>query len=153
MRDTPTIWDPCPVAFDPQPNRHEPEVFRAYFAEQLASGGALIVLDAQTGEAIGLSRYHGYDQERSEVEIGWTFLARRYWGGVYNRELKDLMLAHAFRFVDNVVFLVGPENIRSRRAVEKIGAVEIGMRRGADGRPSVAYRIQAADFSSALRRP
>lgn len=144
----PLIWEQ-----HPQPNRHEPEVFRAYFTEQLASGGALIVLDPQTGEAIGLSRYHGYDRERSEVEIGWTFLARRYWGGVYNRELKDLMLVHAFRFVDNVVFLVGPENMRSRRAVEKIGAVEIGMRPGADGRPSVAYRIEAADFSSALPSP
>jgi len=144
----PLIWEQ-----HPQPNRHELEVFRAYFAEQLASGGALIVHDAETGEAIGLSRYHGYDPERSEVEIGWTFLARRYWGGVYNRELKDLMLAYAFRFVDNVVFLVGPENIRSRRAVERIGAVETGMRPGADGRPSVAYRLAADDFSSGLRNP
>ena len=132
----PLIWEQ-----HPQRNRHEPEVFGAYFADQLASGGALIVHDAETGEAIGLSRYHGYDPEGSEVEIGWTFLARRCWGGVYNRELKDLMLTHAFRFVDNVVFLVGPENIRSRRAVEKIGAVEIGMRPGADGTPSVAYRL------------
>jgi len=132
----PLIWEQ-----HPQQNRHEPEVFGAYFADQLASGGALIVHDAETGEAIGLSRYHGYEAERSEVEIGWTFLARRCWGGLYNRELKELMLAHAFRFVDNVVFLVGPENIRSRRAVEKIGAAEIGMRPGADGTPSVAYRI------------
>jgi RimJ/RimL family protein N-acetyltransferase len=132
----PLIWEQ-----HPQRNRHEPEVFRGYFAEQLASGGALIVLDAQTGEAIGLSRYHGHDAERSEVEIGWTFLVRRCWGGAYNRELKDLMLGHAFLSVDSVVFLVAPENTRSRRAVEKIGAVEIGTRPGADGTPSVAYRI------------
>ena len=132
----PLIWEQ-----HPQRDRWKPEVFRGYFADQLASGGALIVHDAQTGETIGLSRYHGYDADESEVEIGWTFLVRRCWGGVYNRELKDLMLAHAFRFVDNVVFLVGPENMRSRRGVEKIGAVEIGTRPGADGRPSVAYRI------------
>lgn len=132
----PLIWEQ-----HPQRNRHEPEVFGGYFADQLASGGALIVHDAKTGETIGLSRYHGYDAERSEVEIGWTFLVRRCWGGAYNRELKDLMLAHAFRFVDNVVFLVAPENMRSRRGVEKIGAVEIGMRPGADGTPSVTYRI------------
>ena len=94
----PLIWEQ-----HPQRNRHEPEVFRGYFAEQLASGGALIVLDAQTGEAIGLSRYNGHDAERSEVEIGWTFLVRRCWGGVYNRELKDLMLGHAFLSVDSVV--------------------------------------------------
>lgn len=132
----PLIWEQ-----HPQRDRWKPDVFRAYFADQLASGGALIVHDAKTGETIGLSRYHGYDPGRSEVEIGWTFLVRRCWGGVYNRELKDLMLAHAFRFVDNVVFLVAPENVRSRRGVEKIGAVEIGTRPGADGTPSVAYRI------------
>jgi RimJ/RimL family protein N-acetyltransferase len=132
----PLIWEQ-----HPQRNRHEPEAFRAYFADQLGSGGALIVLDPETGEAIGLSRYHGYDAGRSEVEIGWTFLVRRCWGGVYNRELKDLMLAHAFETVDSVVFLVAPENARSRRAVEKISAEEIGMRPGADGTPSVAYRI------------
>jgi RimJ/RimL family protein N-acetyltransferase len=132
----PLIWEQ-----HPQPDRWRREVFDGYFADQLDSGGALLVLDAQTGEAIGLSRYHGFDADRSEVEIGWTFLVRRCWGGVYNRELKDLMLDHAFRYVDNVVFLVAPENTRSRRAVEKIGAVEIGMRPGADGQPSVAYRI------------
>jgi RimJ/RimL family protein N-acetyltransferase len=132
----PLIWEQ-----HPQRDRWKPEIFRGYFADQLASGGALLVLDAQTGETIGLSRYHGYDAERSEVEIGWTFLVRRCWGGVYNRELKALMLAHAFRFVDNVVFLVAPENLRSRRGVEKIGAVEIGVRPGADGMPSVAYLI------------
>lgn len=133
----PLIWEQ-----HPQRDRHEPDVFRAYFAEQLASCGALIVLDARTGEAIGLSRFHGYDEERSEVEIGWTFLARVYWGGVYNRELKDLMLSHAFRFVEHVVFLVDPQNMRSRRAVEKIGAVEIGTRPGVGPRASVAYRIE-----------
>jgi N-acetyltransferase len=135
----PLIWEQ-----HPQRDRHEPEVFRTYFAEQLASGGALIVLDARTGEVVGLSRYHGHDPERGEVEIGWTFLVRRCWGGLYNRELKDLMLAHAFRFVDSVVFLIAPDNTRSRRSVEKIGAVEIGTRPGADGRPSVAYRIGRA---------
>lgn len=132
----PLIWEQ-----HPQRDRHEPDVFRTYFAEQLASGGALLVLDARSGETIGLSRYHGYDPERSEVEIGWTFLVRRCWGGAYNRELKDLMLAYAFESVDHVVFLVAPGNTRSRRSVEKVGAVEIGTRPGADGTPSVAYRL------------
>ncbi|MGB5249420.1 MAG: GNAT family N-acetyltransferase, partial [Gammaproteobacteria bacterium] len=58
-----------------------------------------------------------------EVEIGWTFLSRDYWGGSYNAEIKQLMLEHAFSFVDTVVFWVGETNFRSRRAVEKIGGV------------------------------
>lgn len=137
----PLIWEQHPAQ-----DRHEPAVFRAFFDDQLASGGAVIVLDARTGDAIGLSRFHGYDGERSEVEIGWTFLARPYWGGVYNRELKDLMLRHAFRFVENVVFIVDPQNMRSRRAVEKIGAVPIGSRPDGYGRPGVAYLIDASTF-------
>jgi RimJ/RimL family protein N-acetyltransferase len=116
------------------------------FAEQLASGGALVVSDRATGAVVGMSRFHGYDAARSEVEIGWTFLARSHWGGVANGELKRLMLGHAFRVVRHVVFLVGPENLRSRRAVEKLGAVEIGMRHDAAGHESVAYRLDAAAF-------
>ena len=86
------------------------------------------MLDAPTREVIGTSRYHDYDPVRSEVEIGWTFLARRCWGGTYNGELKRLMLDHAFRFVETVLFVVAPGNIRSQRAVEKLGAVRAGTR-------------------------
>jgi N-acetyltransferase len=88
-------------------------------------------------------RLDDYDEQRGEVEIGWTFLARSHWGGTYNRELKDLMLAHAFRFVRNVVFLIGPDNLRSQRAVEKIGATRSGSRPDAYGRESFVYRISA----------
>jgi RimJ/RimL family protein N-acetyltransferase len=118
-------------------------VFRPYFDALLASGEALVAIDRATGAVVGMSRFHGYDPKRSEVEIGWTFLARSHWGGTYNRELKDLMLRHAFRFVRSVVFLVSPDNMRSRRAVEKIGGVLVGTRPDADGRPSVAYRIES----------
>src|SRR5437667_5601522 len=89
------------------------------------------------------SRFHGYDKEKSEIEIGWTFLARSHWGGVFNREMKQLMLGHAFRFVDNVIFLVGPRNLRSRRAVEKIGGVRVGSRLDGGGHDSLVYQITA----------
>jgi hypothetical protein len=67
---------------------------------------------------IGFSRYHGYDEKRCEIEIGWTFLARSHWGGTCNRELKRLMLHHAFKFVSSVIFLVEADNLRSERAGE-----------------------------------
>lgn len=114
----PRVWEQ-----HPDWDRWKPDVFDKLFAESLESGGALIVHDAASGAVIGSSRYWGYDEGLSEVEIGWTFLARSHWGGRYNGELKRLMLGHAFRFVDSVVFYVGPTNIRSQRAVEKIGAV------------------------------
>ncbi len=114
----PEIW-----AGHPAQNRYEEPVFRAFFDSALASHAALTILNKQTGEIIGSSRYDGYDPKLSEVEIGWTFLARSAWGGAYNGEIKRLMLDHAFRFVDTVVFWIGETNQRSRRAMEKIGGV------------------------------
>jgi RimJ/RimL family protein N-acetyltransferase len=137
----PLVWEQHPAR-----NRHEAAVFREFFAESLASGGALLASDAGTRRVIGSSRFHGYDEARSEVEIGWTFLARSHWGGRYNGELKRLMLAHAFRFVDSVVFFVSPGNVRSQRAMEKIGGV-LEPQRDAQGR--LVYRITASAFSAA----
>lgn len=114
----PLIWEQHPAN-----DRYKETVFRQFFRESLDSGGALVVIDKKSQQIIGSSRYWAYYPERSEIEIGWTFLARAYWGGTYNRDLKKLMLDHAFRFVDRVVFLVGKSNWRSRKAVEKIGGV------------------------------
>jgi RimJ/RimL family protein N-acetyltransferase len=113
----PAIWEQ-----HPEPNRHERDVFRRYFEGGLASGGALAIVERASGRIIGSSRYCNLDPVAGEVEIGWTFLERASWGGRYNGELKSLMLRHAFRFVDRVVFVVGEHNRRSRRSVEKIGA-------------------------------
>src|SRR5262249_52884092 len=104
----PLIWQQHPVK-----DRYEEEHFRTFFREALESGGALIASDARDGRIIGSSRFHGYDAEGSEVESGWTFLARSNWGGRYNGEMKRLMLEHAFRFVERVVLLVGVDNRRS----------------------------------------
>jgi N-acetyltransferase len=134
----PLIWEQHPV-----PDRHEEGLFREFFSEQLGSGGALAVIDRRSGRLIGASRFHGYDAGRSEVEIGWTFLARSHWGGAYNGELKGLMLEHAFRFVSSVGFLIHPENIRSRRSVEKIGAIRVGSRLDGGGRETVVYEIRS----------
>ena len=119
----PLIWEQHPAS-----DRYQEEVFKEFFREALESGGALVVLDRTTQKIIGSSRYFGFAPERNEIEIGWTFLARSHWGGKYNGELKHLMLDHAFRFVESVVFLIGPTNFRSQKAVEKIGGVRIGSR-------------------------
>ncbi|HSY47886.1 MAG TPA: GNAT family N-acetyltransferase [Thermoanaerobaculia bacterium] len=135
----PLIWEQHPVR-----DRYKEDVFKGFFREALESGGALIVIDPQSGRVIGSSRFHGYDETTSEIEIGWTFLARSHWGGNYNGEMKTLMLRHAFQFVRNVIFVIGPENLRSQRAVEKIGAVRIGSRPDSRGWESLVYRITAS---------
>ena len=138
----PLIWEQ-----HPDKARGTRDGFRRFFDESLATGGALVVIDVATQEIIGSSRYHGYDAEQGEVEIGWTFLARKYWGGRYNGELKRMMLDHAFRFVDNVLFLVDPGNARSLRAVAKIGGKRIGTRTNAGGRVSVVLRLTVGEFA------
>jgi RimJ/RimL family protein N-acetyltransferase len=114
-------------AVHPSHNRWQEPVFREFFADALAKGGALAIVDRTTGAVIGSSRFQGHDPAAGgEVEIGWTFLARSYWGKGYNAEVKRLMLAHAFRFVGRVVFRVGADNVISRKAMAKIGGRLIG---------------------------
>jgi RimJ/RimL family protein N-acetyltransferase len=139
----PLIWE-----LHPESDRYTEPVFRRYFDGAMASGGAFLVLDVSDGSVIGSSRYDGYDEAKSEIEIGWTFLARSRWGGTYNREMKELMLRHAFKFVQSVIFKVGPQNWRSKRAVEKIGGVRIGTSRDETGRESVVFQLTDAKFAA-----
>ena len=119
----PLIWKQHPAS-----DRWKREVFEGFFAGGMNSGGAFLIRDAQTNEIIGSSRYNGYDAEQSCVEIGWTFFKRSHWGGRYNQATKDLMLGHAFSFVDEVLLYAGEKNFRSCRAIERIGGVQRGVR-------------------------
>ena len=141
----PLIWEQ-----HPERERYREEVFRRFFREAMESGGAFLILDRSSGKVVGSTRYFGYQPEQSEIEIGWTFLARSHWGGRYNGEMKKLMLEHAFQFVAHVIFLVGPQNLRSRKAVEKIGGIERETR-VANGRESIVYEITADRFNAARR--
>jgi RimJ/RimL family protein N-acetyltransferase len=131
---TPNDWDELfAIASDsltweqhPEPDRYKEDVFRIFFKDAMESGGAFVIIDRNTQQIIGSTRFYGYDPEKSEIEIGWTFLARKYWGGRYNAEMKRLLLTHAFKFVESVVFFVGEDNVRSQRAMEKVGAIKVG---------------------------
>ena len=114
----PQIWEVHPAH-----DRYKEERFREFFRDGLESGGALVAIDRKTGRIIGSSRYFWHGPDHNELEIGWTFLARSHWGGIYNGEMKRLMLDHAFQSVDKVIFLVGEDNTRSQKALRKIGAV------------------------------
>ncbi|HVH85123.1 MAG TPA: GNAT family N-acetyltransferase, partial [Terriglobales bacterium] len=121
-----------------------------YFESAIESKGAFAVIDRKSGRIIGSSRYHDLKPAENEVEVGFTFLEREYWGGAYNGELKALMLDHAFRFIERVVFVVGENNLRSQKALGKIGArvlrkIERPDRNGAM-RPNVVFAISRAEF-------
>ena len=102
-------------------NRHERPVFERFFAGALECGGGLVALDA-AGQVIGSSRYYDWDPSARSVVIGYTFLARSHWGNGRNREMQRLMLDHAFRWAKTAWFHVSPGNVRSQRALERIGA-------------------------------
>ena len=144
--------DPLIWAQHPNPDRYRREVFSTYFEGALASGGALLIEDAATGAAIGSSRFYDYVPERSEVKIGYTFFARSHWGGQYNPQVKALMLNHAFQFVDTVVFHVGANNMRSRKAMERLGAIPMGQEEvayyGEATRLNVVFAICKADWQA-----
>ncbi|MGZ7042165.1 MAG: GNAT family N-acetyltransferase [Thermoanaerobaculia bacterium] len=143
----PLIWEQ-----HPETDRYKREVFQKYFDSAIASGGAFAIVERNSGRIIGSSRYWNLKPSESEIEIGWTFLERRFWGGRHNGELKSLMLEHAFRYVDRVVFVVGENNLRSQNALRKIGAELVGTaeRPSPDGTPrrNVIFAIRRRRSSS-----
>jgi RimJ/RimL family protein N-acetyltransferase len=141
----PLIWEQ-----HPNRNRYQREVFATYFKGAMESGGALLVCDRQNGQVLGSSRYYDLDESQGTVAIGYTFIVRSCWGGGYNRRLKILMLDHAFRFVDTVLFHVGAANMRSRMAMQKLGGRLIGEAAiayyGEPSNTNVIYEIRRADW-------
>jgi RimJ/RimL family protein N-acetyltransferase len=140
----PLIWEQ-----HPEHDRWTPPVFERFFAEAIASGGALVAIDRRDGRIIGSSRYHDHDPVAGTVEVGWSFLTRDYWGGRYNGEMKQLMLQHAFRWLNEVHLVIGAGNIRSRKAAEKIGATLAKSFQDPQGRDKVVYAVTPRTF----RRP
>jgi RimJ/RimL family protein N-acetyltransferase len=158
---TPDDWDGLfAVASDkriweqhPMHDRWQESVFREFFDDALAKGGALAVVDKTDGTIIGSSRYQAFSPDNGgSVEIGWTFIAPKFWGSGVNHELKRLMLTHALEAVARVNFRVGETNIRSRKAMETIGGKltdETTVVQLADGPAThVVYAITRNAFAS-----
>ncbi len=132
--------DPLIWAQHPSSDRYQEAVFREFFRVALETQSAFTVRDVATGAVIGSTRYAGYNPAEREIEIGWTFLARSHWGGRYNSEMKQLMLHHAFRFVDRALFVIGAANTRSRTAIARIGATLLESH-PAGGQDHVVYAV------------
>jgi len=105
----------------PQNDRWKKEIFRDYFESAIQSNSAYLIKEKINNEIIGCTRFYNYTPSTS-IHIGYTFLAKKYWGGKYNLSVKSLMINFAFKNLNSIFFDVGSLNIRSRKAVEKIGA-------------------------------
>jgi RimJ/RimL family protein N-acetyltransferase len=118
--------DPLIWSQHPDPARGTKDGFPLFFENALQSKGCLVAVDRVLRSIIGLSRYSNYIPHQ-KITVGYTFLARSSWGGLINAEMKRLMLRHAFTDVPEVHFTVAEHNLRSRRAVEKLGAELTGV--------------------------
>ncbi len=116
----PLIWEQHPNS-----DRFKRDVYSAFFKDSMESKGALIVIDKASNEVIGSTRFKLINGAENAVEIGWSFLSRKYWGGVYNKSIKKLLIDYAFESLEDVIFYIGKDNIRSQKAVEKIGGIRI----------------------------
>ena len=142
----PLIWEQ-----HPNKDRYKRNVFENFFKGAMESGGAFLVYNASTGQPIGTSRFYGLDKETKTLVIGYTFIARDYWGKAYNRALKTMMLDHAFKTVDQVLFHIGATNTRSQIAIGKLGAIKTGEIEmeyyGEPNRLNFIYEIKKEDWA------
>ena len=142
----PLIWEQ-----HPNKNRWQREVFQNFFKGAIESKGAFLIYNAKTNEAIGSSRFYDWNTEKSNVSIGYTFFARSHWGGKYNPSCKHLMMQHAFKYVDSVIFHIGADNIRSQKAILKLGAIKIAEEKiayyGEDTKLNFVYQINKENWT------
>jgi RimJ/RimL family protein N-acetyltransferase len=117
----PLIWEQHPTK-----DRYKREVFQKFFDGAIEGGTAFLIIDKATNKVIGSTRYYDYKAEIPSIAIGYTFLARAFWGGKHNHSAKKLLLDYAFQFVDKVYFHIGAANTRSQIAIGKIGAAKVG---------------------------
>ncbi len=116
----PLLWEQHPIK-----DRYKIEVFKSFFETAISSKSSFLILDKITNETIGTTRLYDYNPEKSSVAIGFTFIGRKFWGGIYNQSTKKLLIDYAFQKVNSIFFHVGAENIRSQKAVLKLGATKV----------------------------
>ena len=116
----PKIWEQ-----HPNKDRYQREVFEKFFQGAIESKGAFKIMDKSSNEVAGSTRFYDYNPKENSIFIGYTFYATKFWGSKLNPQVKKLMLDYIFQFVDKVNFHVGKDNIRSQKAMEKLGAKKV----------------------------
>jgi len=118
------------------------------------------ILAQPSGQVIGSTRFGNIDRENRRVEIGWTWIGRRWQRTAVNTEIKYLMLRHAFESLGcvRVEFKTDTLNQTSRRAILRLGAKEEGILRrhmitdGGRIRDTVYYSIIAGEWAEVKAR-
>jgi RimJ/RimL family protein N-acetyltransferase len=142
--------DPLQWAQHPNTNRYQVDVFQNFFDGAMQTGTAYTIVDKKTDEVIGSTRFYGYDEKEKSVSVGYTFISRSHWGKGTNFSVKKLMLGYAFSLAEKVIFHIGKVNIRSQKAIEKLGAIKTGEQEiayfGEPTRPNFIYEMYKKDW-------
>lgn len=142
----PLIWEQ-----HPNKNRYKRDVFENFFKGAMESAGAFLIINTQTSEPIGSSRFCNYNEVKKSIEIGYTFYSRECWGKPFNLSCKKLMINYAFKFIETINFIIGVNNIRSQKAIEKLGAIKTGEEDvayyGEASQLNFIYSIQKKDWA------
>ena len=129
----------------PNKNRYKREVFENFFLGAIESEGAFVIIDKPTDQIIGSTRFYDHNEKESSIYIGYTFYGKDFWGKNYNSQVKEMMLNYIFEFVEIVNFHVGSENLRSKKAMEKLGAENLGEMMvayfGEESKRNILYQI------------
>lgn len=142
-----------PLVWEQHPNkdRYKRDVFERFFEGAIESGGAFKIIEKNTGEIAGSTRFYNYNAADNSIFIGYTFYARKFWGSKMNPQVKKLMLDYIFQFVDKVNFHVGKDNLRSQKAMEKLGAKKVDevivAYYGEPDRLNVVFEILKTDYN------
>ena len=113
------------------------------------------IIQKASGEIAGSTSYSNISVKDKRLEIGWTWLGKKFMGTGLNKECKFLLLQYAFEHLkfERVEFKTDVLNKASRRALQKIGAKEEGILRSHtlmhDGRrrDTIYYSILANEWS------
>ena len=99
--------------------------------QQLNQSIPFIIYDKKTETYAGCTRFMNINWQHKVLEIGSTWIGREFHGSGLNRQMKDLMLNYAFDIMgfEKIEFRIDERNIRSRRAVEKLGGILEGILR------------------------
>lgn len=90
-----------------------------------------VIFDKATNKVIGSTRFFEIFQEHKKLEIGWTWYDPEYWGKGHNIEVKLLLLTYCFEQLqlNRVQLKTRTTNLRSMKAIQKIGATQEGVLR------------------------
>lgn len=152
----PEIWQYMPLTYLVQPGDLHEYIKKARKQRRQSLRYPFVIIDKLSGDIAGSTSYGNISLVDKRLEIGWTWLGKKYQGSGINKHCKFLLLKYAFETLafERVELKTDVLNHRSRKAIQKIGAIEEGILRshtlmnGGRRRDTVYYSILKEEWSA-----